>query len=170
MLSTYSHSNPHSCRFWVRAFRRLPETPMIRIDDVVEMIGTSSTGPGSLALNLNSSSNQNLLPRPGELTTPISPSINCTSFLEMVVPSPVPPNFLLMDWSAWVKLSKIDCCSFFVIPMPVSMTSNLSLTRSSSESSEKRFSSIDPLSVNLTALPNKLSSTCRRWIESPLRL
>jgi len=38
---------------------------MISIDDVVEMIGSSSAGPGSLALKWYSSSNQNLLPRPG---------------------------------------------------------------------------------------------------------
>ncbi len=47
--------------------------------------------------------NQKVDPRPGSLSTPISPPIISTIFLEMVNPSPVPPNRREMEASVWEK-------------------------------------------------------------------
>ena len=45
----------------------------------------------------------NSLPFPGSLSTQISPPIMLTNRLEMVSPRPVPPYFLVVDVSAWLK-------------------------------------------------------------------
>jgi hypothetical protein len=42
----------------------------------------------------------------------------------MVVPRPVPPKRRLVDWSAWLKLSKMRCCASGGMPMPVSRIEN----------------------------------------------
>ena len=54
---------------------------MISIEDVLEMSGSSSTGPGSLTFELVFPVRTRIyFPRPGALTTPISPSISFTQF------------------------------------------------------------------------------------------
>ncbi|EKD28734.1 MAG: hypothetical protein ACD_79C00229G0001 [uncultured bacterium] len=47
--------------------------------------------------------NQNLEPSPSLLSKPIVPRINSTSFLEMEVPSPVPPYLRVVLPSTCVK-------------------------------------------------------------------
>jgi hypothetical protein len=49
--------------------------------------------------------NQNLLPRPGSLSTPMRPPIRPVSCFEMASPSPVPPNLRVVMESAWLNLA-----------------------------------------------------------------
>ena len=46
---------------------------------------------------------------PFSLITPISPCIRVTNCLQMANPNPVPPNFLVVELSAWVNDSKSVC-------------------------------------------------------------
>ena len=66
--------------------------------------------------------NQNVLPLPGSLWTPISPPINSASCLEIASPRPVPPYLRVVDVSACSNAwnSRSLCSS--VMPMPVSLT------------------------------------------------
>ena len=47
------------------------------------------------------SSNQKVEPSPGALIRPILPPISSTSCRQMASPSPVPPNWRVVDESAW---------------------------------------------------------------------
>ncbi len=47
--------------------------------------------------------NQNMLPSPGLLLTPIVPPMSSTSRLETANPKPVPPYFRVIDPSPWEK-------------------------------------------------------------------
>jgi len=76
----------------------------------------------------NCAVNQKVLPLPSSLSIPISPPMSSTSCLDIVVPSPVPPYFRVVEPSAWEKLSKIVPCFSLAIPIPVSFTENLSKT------------------------------------------
>ena len=83
-----------------------------------------STLDGGLAItafsNGNRKVNQNVDPVAGRLSTPISPPMSSTNCLLMASPRPVPPNFRVVDASAWVKgWNKCDCSSLSM-PMPVS--------------------------------------------------
>ena len=89
----------------------------------------------------------------------------------MVKPKPVPPYFLLVLLSAWVNASNtLSFCSS-LIPIPVSLTINLTVM--SSLFWIDTFSittSIVPLSsVNLTAFEIKLISTCLIFTGSDFR-
>ena len=67
--------------------------------------------------------NQNVLPLPGSLSTPISPPISSTSRLQIASPRPVPPKRRLVEASAWENASNRRPSCSSVIPMPVSRTS-----------------------------------------------
>ena len=91
----------------------------------------------------------------------------------MVKPKPLPPNFRVVDTSAWVKLSKILCCLSSGIPTPVSATSNrtsiflMSALCNVSSLMMLALKVTPPFSVNLMALPIKLASTWRNTKASP---
>ena len=85
----------------------------------------------------------------------------------MVVPNPLPPKRRVVDWSAWVKLSKILDCASGAMPMPVSRIENLSRTFDSVSACTETCTVTLPASVNLTALPARLINTWRRWCGSP---
>ena len=72
--------------------------------------------------------NQNLLPRPGSLSTPISPPIRPTSSFAIASPSPVPPYSRVVELWACAKGSKMRACCSGLIPIPVSATSKRSVT------------------------------------------
>ena len=67
----------------------------------------------------------------------------------------------MVELSACENDSKIDCCLFLGIPIPVSRTENVTFNSLSLPSIglASILNSISPLSVNLDALPNKLIST-----------
>ena len=84
------------------------------------------------------------------------PFKNSTSFLVIANPSPLPFD-LLSSSPPWVNLSNMLCCSFLVIPLPVSLIITLSSTFSSLLLCNSACNFISPLSVNLLALVNIFS-------------
>ena len=57
--------------------------------------------------------------------------------MEIVVPRPVPPYFRVIDSSAWANRSKIRFCASAGMPMPVSTTSNRTVTLAGVSDSEQ---------------------------------
>ena len=51
----------------------------------------------------NGTTNQNLLPSPSRLSTPMWPPMSSVSCLQMASPNPVPPNFRVVELSACVN-------------------------------------------------------------------
>ena len=107
-------------------------------------------------------SNQNRLPAPGALSTPMAPPIASTSRLQIASPRPVPPYRRVVDASAWLNGSNSAACRSGGMPMPVSRTSK----RSTRAVRPRRWRAATrdpatPPSVNLSALPSRLNSTCR---------
>ncbi len=90
------------------------------------------------------SSKLNALPWPGDDSAASSPPIIETSRREIARPRPVPPNWRVVDVSAWVNGSNscASCCG--AIPMPVSPTCTCSAPAMRTETS--------PSGVNLIAL------------------
>ena len=92
------------------------------------------------------------------------PPIMPTRRLLMLRPRPVPPKRRWSKMSAWVKASKISLSLSCGMPMPVSVTAS-SRRQSSGWLAGWHGQGADvmpPLSVNLMALPIRLSSTWRR--------
>ena len=100
-----------------------------------------------------------VLPSPGTLSTVISPPISSTSWREIARPRPVPPRRRVAAESTWVKRWKSCRLAASGMPTPVSRTATRS--RPPSAGSKPRLASTLPASVNLTALPTRLISTCR---------
>ncbi len=121
-----------------------------------------AAGDRSLSARANDSSNQNVDPSPGALTSPSLPPMSSTSCRQIASPRPVPPNLRVVDESAWAKARNKRSWSAAAIPMPMSITSNRSATRSVFSSRTRTRMTTSPSKVNLTALEPRLSSTC--WI------
>ncbi|MNM62806.1 hypothetical protein D3C81_741510 [compost metagenome] len=81
------------------------------------------------------------------------------SVRQMDRPSPLPPRWRPAS-ACWKGLNRSLICAG-TMPMPLSMTSISSAAGFAGASSCRR-SSTPPTSVNLTALPRRLSSSCRR--------
>ncbi len=110
-----------------------------------------------------------VLPRPTSLSTQIRPPISATSWAEIAKPSPVPPYQRVIDPSACANGSKMTCCFSGGMPMPVSTTAKcrptsclLHLVRRSTAMTTS------PRSVNLMALPTRLTTICRSRPGSPI--
>ena len=73
----------------------------------------------------NGTVNQNVLPVPASLSTPIVPPIKPTRRRAMASPSPVPPNRRLVEPSAWVNGSNRRSRASGAMPMPVSVTAKV---------------------------------------------
>jgi len=80
--------------------RKLRNSPSCRLDPLALW---DSTAP-NLAVK------KNVEPLPGSLSTHIRPPIMSTMRVQIVRPNPVPPNFLVVELSAWEKALKIACC------------------------------------------------------------
>ena len=107
--------------------------------------------------------------RSGEgLSTQMRPSIIVTSREEIARPRPVPPYLRVVELSAWKKAPKMRACLAGGMPMPVSETSNSSRTSPSRRSSRFTWRATSPRSVNLMALPTRLTTICRRRPASPM--
>ena len=115
----------------------------------------------------NAISNQKRLPMPARLSTPIRPPIASTRRLQIARPSPEPPNRRRTDPSAWANGRKRIACCEGGMPMPVSRTSKRSRTDPAGAGSRATVTATRPCSVNLSALPTRLSSTWRRRVGSP---
>ena len=112
--------------------------------------------------------NQKVEPVKGRLVNPIFPPIMETSCLEIAVPSPVPPYLLVVDPSAWEKLSNILSCFSFGIPIPVSWTQNRNLTSWPRSLKESAQINISPSWVNFKAFPVRLIRICLNLPGSPM--
>ena len=110
---------------------------------------------------------ENVLPWPLTLSSFISPPMSSHNCLLIERPRPVPPNLRVVERSSWVKTSKIVLCLSCAMPMPVSFTLHKSLRLLSAFCWMLVVTSIHPLSVNFTALPNKFESICLKRTSSP---
>ena len=108
-----------------------------------------------------SSVNQKVVPIFSMLSTPIWPPINSTNRLQIASPSPVPPKRPWIDASAWAKRPNNDFTFSGAMPMPVSRISTRKLCTESGPAAARTATVTAPLSVNLTALPMRLT---RIWL------
>ena len=109
---------------------------------------------------------QKVDPTPFDDATPIRPPIASTLRRAISRPRPVPLlDASICDVSTVTKGSKMRGWTSLAIPIPVSATSILSVWPSDPEAPTLRVTA--PRSVNLMALINRLSSTCRRRGASP---
>ena len=99
-------------------------------------------------------------PTPGALLTEMDPSIMSDSSLQIANPRPAPLCARDFDESACLKRSKRTAWSCFEIPIPVSLTSSVSLSCPFS-SSTSMLTATTPRCVNLIALPTRLIRTWR---------
>ena len=117
-------------------------------------------------------SNQNVLPLPAILSTPIFPSIRSTSFRQIERPRPVPPYLRVVELSAWEKDRNNFCLTSGDIPMPVSLISKRSTSPFFGAVRVFVFdvmrSVMLPFSVNFMALPTRLSMIWRKRVGSPI--
>ena len=108
------------------------------------------------------------LPSLGVLSTPMVPPINSARFFEIARPSPVPPNWRVVELSACENDWKSrESCSG-VMPMPVSDTKKTKVAPVSLESLTPIRTTTSPLAVNLTAFDAKLVRICPRRSGSPI--
>ena len=108
-------------------------------------------------------------PRPGSLSTAMRPPISPTSWAEIERPRPVPPYSRVVEPSAWAKASKISSCLSRGMPIPVSATRKPSTTAPASSDCFSTCTTTSPRSVNLMALPTRLTRTWRSRGPSPTR-
>ena len=114
--------------------------------------------------------NQNVLPRPGSLSTPIAPPISSDELLgdrqaeaRAAVAARGRASACEKDWNS-------RACASGAMPMPVSATSKRSRTPPSSAGlAPHPHRRPRPRSVNLMALPTRLISTCRSRPDRPAR-
>ena len=111
---------------------------------------------------------ENALPFPFSLFTCTVPFIISTSCFVMERPRPVPPKRLVMEASAWLKLSKRESCCSFVIPIPVSFTIKNNSISSFTCMVLLISTLICPISVNFTALERRLFKICPILRPSPI--
>ena len=111
--------------------------------------------------------NQNVLPAPGVLSTPIVPPIISTSRLEIASPRPVPPYLRVVELSACEKDWNNRSRASGPMPIPVSVMANRISASWPVSSTTLLRTTISPRSVNFTALPARFVRTCRRRPGSP---
>src|SRR6266852_4884123 len=107
-----------------------------------------------------------VLPLPGWLSTHIFPPMSPTKREEIVRPSPVPPNFRVVELSTWENASKINFCFSSGTPKPVSRTAKCNMRLSPAAESRATTTATSPRSVNLIALPIRLTTICRNRVGS----
>ena len=132
----------------------------IRSDAVA---GSDSDSPTTAS----GSTTRNSLPTPNSLLRLTSPPIRSTSWRTMDRPSPVPPKRRVVEASACVKGVNRRASTSGLMPMPVSRTTNCTSMRPSSRGAHSTVSCTPPRSVNLTALPSRLTRICRMRVMSP---
>ena len=115
--------------------------------------------------------NQNWLPWPNWLVTPISPPIRPTSRFEMARPRPVPPYRRVTELSACTKFWKSLAQVSGVMPAPVSVTlkrtARLPFFGISGPSATVTSIPTCPAEVNFSALPIRLDRICLSLKGSP---
>ena len=122
----------------------------------------SGAGAGSSLIGGAGSVKAKTAPMSDELTSASAPPILATRRREMARPSPVPACGWFSEGSACSNSSKIASRAASGTPGPESRTSK----RSRAPSRATRTPT-PPRSVNFTALPMRLTSTCRSRAGSP---
>ena len=126
-----------------------------------------SAPPSKTTRSASGSVKLKLLPLSSSLLNSMYPPKSLASSLLMESPSPVPPNFLLVEPSACWKASKIKPCLSKGIPNPVSDTVNIRAFNALFFSS---LSFTDPLAVNFIALESRFFKICSNRILSLLKI
>ncbi len=111
-----------------------------------------------------------VLPTLGMLTTLMLPPMRSTSCLQIASPRPVPPKLRVVEASTWLNGLNRRPMRSAGMPMPVSRTATEISSRLSARARDSRLTTISPWLVNLTALPSRLTRTCRTRPASPLTL
>jgi hypothetical protein len=138
----------HSTSFFDRTIVRWPSStaPRVWLEPLASIAGTSKA---------------NSEPRPRSLATEIVPPSASTMRREMARPRPAPPCARVELPSACSNSSKMRCMSSLRNPGPVSETAKRTRSTSPAPGFTLTVISTPPSSVNLMALPIRLSSTWR---------
>jgi len=131
----------------------------------ISSLSCAATVAGSCLVKVTM--NQNVDPTPTSLSTPILPPMSSTSRLEIESPSPVPPKRLVVEESAWVNAAKSPSTLSGGMPMPVSRTVNRTVAVVGVSDSSATSIVTSPSSVNLIAVPMRLTKPWRRRPGSP---
>ena len=134
--------------------------------DSARTAGSAGGAPGRA--RARSTVNQNSVPSPTSLRTPILPPMASTSCFEIASPSPLPPWTREIEESICENFAKRRSTLSPGMPAPVSRTVNRSEVGLPESRSGSTRRSTRPESVNLIALPTMLMMTCRRRPGSPL--
>ena len=108
-----------------------------------------------------------VLPWLGTDRTTIWPPIWSTSRLLMASPRPEPPNRRVIVLSACTNSSNRRSIRSAGMPMPVSLTVQVTVARVSSRATQRASIRTLPDAVNFTAFETRFSSTCRMRPASP---
>ena len=158
-----------SCRLRIARLVALSSTTRVRARFFCDADVAARAGKAIVA-GAKEIVNQNTLPLPGVLRMPISPPIIATRSLEMVSPRPVPPNFRVVEASAWANGVNNFAMFSSVKPTPVSSTSNLTIICPLGAGSSVTRTHTWPCSVNLIALPTRFRMICRSRAGSPFTM
>ncbi len=118
---------PSCFKYWLNVSCLLSNWLLV-LSKQIFMADNSSTSSALVSCesqNGNSISKQ--LPSPSSLVKVILPPIISVNCPQIAKPSPVPPNFRVVDRSAWVKGVNNFCCCAWLIPMPLSITLTLTV-------------------------------------------
>ena len=153
---------------------------LVSLSSTTRTLRPATDGRGAVVRSVsvagvNRAVNQNVLPEPDSLLTPISPPITSTIWRLMARPRPVPPYSRVVELSPWENAVNSRSCTSGVMPGPVSLTStrstmSVSSTRAllvSSLVSSIARTTTSPLVVNFTALEVRLEMTCPKRTGSP---
>ena len=156
-------SAPQAARRWESASRvaRLPSITRTRRP---LRLASWVTGASGVKFTVNS---KTVPARSCPVTRRIPPPMSCTSWREMARPKPVPPYLRVVELSSWLKGVNSACKRSEGMPMPESLTSKRSNPSGEPSRGARTRRTTSPRSVNFTALPTRLTSTCFRRSGSP---
>ena len=101
-----------------------------------------------------------VVPAPFSLSTSICPFISSTILLVMGMPRPVLPYRLVLEESSWANASNSFGRNSLLMPMPVSLMTNLRVDLPSNLAVSSTVNvTFPPSGVNFTALPRMLIMT-----------
>ena len=95
------------------------------------------------------------------------PPMKLTNCVQIAKPRPVPPYLRVVELSPCSKGLKMAACLDSGTPMPVSRTEKRTVDEDSPMDSRLTVTVTSPRSVNLTALPTRLSRIWRKRLASP---
>ena len=141
----------------------VPRAPTVRVSSVLAAAGAGdSSGSGAGSFPSTGRRAVKVLPRPGSLSTVMSPPSRRQNLRLMARPSPVPPYLRVVEASACTNSPKSLSFCPGVMPIPLSLTA-----KDTRWSARRVISSLmRPFSVNLQALLRRLKRVCRNLVRS----